>query len=173
MDMFTSKSQKRVYILKQLSVFSYNNFVKILLLEVIYLANTPQSSCDMQKRKIAFALRILVSNTFLIQKLIIPWTILKILQNIHRPWREELLWIDHWLELWQGICWNFHANLNPQISNERLRNQRPTLVVPSDVSTSVKEIWIGNVLILETFLLKFLPAPEPFRRKDAFTINKF
>ena len=37
----------------------------------------------------------------------------------------------------------------------------------SDVSTSVKEIWIGNVLLLETFLLKFLPAPELFRRKDA------
>ena len=50
---------------------------------------------------------------------------------------------------------------------ERLRNQRPTLVVPPDVSTSVKEIWIGNVLLLETFLVKFLPAPEPFRRKDA------
>ena len=57
--------------------------------------------------------------------------------------------------------------------NERLRNQRPTLVVPPDVSTSVKEIWIGNVLLLETFLVKFLPAPEPFWRKDAFTINKF
>ena len=51
--------------------------------------------------------------------------------------------------------------------HERLRNQRPTLVVPPDVSTSVKEIWIGNVLLLETFLLKLLPAPEPFRRKDA------
>ena len=50
---------------------------------------------------------------------------------------------------------------------ERLRNQRPTLVVTPDISTSVKEIWIGNVLLLETFLLKFLPAPEPFRRKDA------
>ena len=51
--------------------------------------------------------------------------------------------------------------------HERLRNQRPTLVVPPDVSTSFKDIWIGNVLLLETFLLKFLPAPEPFRRKDA------
>ena len=50
---------------------------------------------------------------------------------------------------------------------ERLRNQRPKLVVPPDVSTSVKEISIGNVLLLETFLLKFVPAPEPFRRKDA------
>ena len=50
---------------------------------------------------------------------------------------------------------------------ERLRNQRPTLVVPPDVSTSDKEIWIGNVLLLENFLLKFLPAPEPFQRKDA------
>ena len=49
---------------------------------------------------------------------------------------------------------------------ERLQNQRPTLVVPPDVSTSVKEIWIGNVLLLETFLLKFLPAPEPFWCKD-------
>ena len=56
--------------------------------------------------------------------------------------------------------------------NERLQNQRPALVVPPNVSTSVKEIWIGNVLLLETFLVKFLPAPEPFRRKDAFTINK-
>ena len=45
---------------------------------------------------------------------------------------------------------------------ERLRIQRPTLVVPPDVSTSVKEIWICNVLLLEKFLLKFSPAPEPF-----------
>ena len=51
--------------------------------------------------------------------------------------------------------------------NERLRNQRPTLVVSPDVSTSVKEIWIDNVLLLETFLVQFLPAPKPFRRKDA------
>ena len=58
-------------------------------------------------------------------------------------------------------------------SNERLKNQRPTLVVTTDVSTIVKEIWIGNVLLLETFLVKFLPAPEPFWRKHAFTINKF
>ena len=35
---------------------------------------------------------------------------------------------------------------------ERLRNERPTLVVPPDVSKSVKEIWIGNVLLSETFL---------------------
>ena len=46
-----------------------------------------------------------------------------------------------------------------------LRNQRPTIVVPPDVYTSVKEIWIGNVLLLETLLVKFLPVPEPFRRK--------
>ena len=52
-------------------------------------------------------------------------------------------------------------------NNERLRNQRPTLVVPPDVSTIVKEIWIGNVLLLETFLVKFLPAPKPFQCKDA------
>ena len=58
-------------------------------------------------------------------------------------------------------------------SNKMLQNQRPTLVVPPDVSTSVKDIWIGNVLLLETFLVKFLPAPKPFWRKDAFTINKF
>ena len=50
---------------------------------------------------------------------------------------------------------------------EILRNQRPTLVVSPDVSTSVKEILIGNVLLFETFLVKFLPAPEPFPRKDA------
>ena len=50
---------------------------------------------------------------------------------------------------------------------ERLQNQSTTLVIPPDVSTSVKEIWIGNVLLLETFLVKFLPAPEPFWRKDA------
>ena len=31
------------------------------------------------------------------------------------------------------------------VSVERLRDQRPTLVVPPDVSTSVKEIWIGNL----------------------------
>ena len=50
---------------------------------------------------------------------------------------------------------------------ERLRNQRSTLLVPPDVYTSVKEIWIVNVLLLENFLLKFLSTPEPFRRKDA------
>ena len=52
-------------------------------------------------------------------------------------------------------------------SAERLRNQRPTLVVPPNISTSVKEIWIGNVVLLETLLVKFLPAPEPFRSEDA------
>ena len=57
-------------------------------------------------------------------------------------------------------------------SNERLHNQRPTLVVHPNVSTSVEEIWIGNVLLLETLIVKFLPAPKPFWRKDAFTINK-
>ena len=50
---------------------------------------------------------------------------------------------------------------------ERLRNQTPTLVVPTDVSSSVKEIWIGNVLLLENLLVKFLPASEPFLRKYA------
>ena len=50
---------------------------------------------------------------------------------------------------------------------KRLRNQRPTLIVPPNVSTSVKEILIGYVLLLETLLVKFLPAPEPFQRKDA------
>ena len=50
--------------------------------------------------------------------------------------------------------------------DERLQNQRPTLVVPPDVSTSVKEICIGNVLFLETLLVKFSHAPKPFRRKD-------
>ena len=45
-----------------------------------------------------------------------------------------------------------------------LQNQRPILVVPPDVSTSVKEIWIGNVLILETLLVEFLPATKPFLR---------
>ena len=54
------------------------------------------------------------------------------------------------------------------LGDERLRNQRPTLVVPPDVSTSVKDIWIGNVLLLETLIVKFLPAPEPFRCKDYF-----
>ena len=58
-------------------------------------------------------------------------------------------------------------------SNERIQNQRTTLVVPHDFSTSVKEIWIGNVLLMETLLVKFLPAPERFPRKDDFTINKF
>ena len=48
-----------------------------------------------------------------------------------------------------------------------LQNQRPTLAVLPDVSTSVEEIWIGNVLLLEKILVKFLPAPKPFRRKDA------
>ena len=56
-------------------------------------------------------------------------------------------------------------SVSPQ--TKRLQNQRPTLVVPPNVSTSVKEIWIGNVLLLETFLVKFLYTLEPFRRKDA------
>ena len=56
---------------------------------------------------------------------------------------------------------------------ERLRNQRPTLVVPPDVFTSVKQIWMGNVLHLETLLVNFLPAPKPFWQRYDFTINKF
>ena len=59
------------------------------------------------------------------------------------------------------------------LCNEMLRNQRPTLVVPPNVSKSVKYICIGNVFLLETFLVNFLPSPGPFRRKDDFTINKF
>ena len=51
--------------------------------------------------------------------------------------------------------------------NKRIQNQRPTLVVPPDISTSVKDIWIGNDFLLETLLVKFLPEPEPFRSKDA------
>ena len=39
-------------------------------------------------------------------------------------------------------------------------------MVPPDVSTSAELIWISNVLLLETLLVKFLPAPEPFQRKD-------
>ena len=50
---------------------------------------------------------------------------------------------------------------------KRLRNQRSTLVVPPDVSISVKEIWIGNVLFLETLQVNFLPAPKLFWHKDA------
>ena len=50
---------------------------------------------------------------------------------------------------------------------KRLRNQRPTLVAPPDVSTSFNEIWIGNVLFLDTLLVKFLPAPKHFWCKDA------
>ena len=52
-------------------------------------------------------------------------------------------------------------------SNERLRNQRPTLVLPPDVSTSVKEIWIGNMLLLETLLVNPPPLPKPFWHKYA------
>ena len=36
-------------------------------------------------------------------------------QNLHRTWREELLLIEYCMELRQGICWNFHANLHTQI----------------------------------------------------------
>ena len=50
---------------------------------------------------------------------------------------------------------------------KRLQNQRPTLVVPHDVYISVKDIWIGNVLLLETFMVKFLSATETFWRKYA------
>ena len=49
---------------------------------------------------------------------------------------------------------------------ERIWNQRPTINVPPNVSTSVKEIWIGSVLLLDTLLVKFIPAPKPFWRKD-------
>ena len=63
-------------------------------------------------------------------------------------------------------------NFNPTFNSvpciiERLRNHRPTLVLPSDVSSSVKKIWIGDVLLLEIFLVKFLPTHKPFPRKDA------
>ena len=50
---------------------------------------------------------------------------------------------------------------------ESLQNHRPTLVLPPNVSTSVKDICIGNVLLLETLLVKFLPVTKPFWRKDA------
>ena len=48
---------------------------------------------------------------------------------------------------------------------EWIRNQKPALVTPSpSITNETKVIWIGK-LILETFLVKFLPAPEHFRRK--------
>ena len=50
---------------------------------------------------------------------------------------------------------------------KRLQNHRPTLVVPPDVTTSIKEISIGNVLFLESLLVKFLPTPKTLRRKYA------
>ena len=54
---------------------------------------------------------------------------------------------------------------------KKLQNQRPALVVPPDVSTSVKEIFIGNLLLSENLLVNFLPAPELFRRKDALGVG--
>ena len=62
---------------------------------------------------------------------------------------------------------NLPIYLIPRTLIEKLQNQRPTLVVPPNVSTSVKDIWIGNVLLLETLLVNFLSVPVPFRRKDA------
>ena len=56
---------------------------------------------------------------------------------------------------------------------ERLQNQRPTFAVPPDLSTIVKEIWIGNVLLLETLLLNFLPATKPFWRKNVLGWVRF
>ena len=53
------------------------------------------------------------------------------------------------------------------ISSKMLQTHRPTLVVPTGVSTSVKEIWICNLLLLEALLVKFIPAPKPFWRKYA------
>ena len=49
---------------------------------------------------------------------------------------------------------------------QRLRNQRPALFVPPNVSKIIKEIWIRNVLFLETLLVKVVPTPKPFWRKD-------
>ena len=45
---------------------------------------------------------------------------------------------------------------------KRLQNQRPKVVVPTDISTSVKEILLGNVLLLETLIVNLLPASETF-----------
>ena len=73
----------------------------------------PLATCNEENRK--NCVEHFCVKTFSIDKLIISWTLLKILQNIHGTWREELLWIDHWLELRQRICRHFHANLHPQI----------------------------------------------------------
>ena len=106
-----------MYGLKQAAVLAYNNLVKIFLLVVMYLANNLQAYGDMQqiKQKFSFALTTLVSNIFLVPKLLISWTLFKILQNLHGTWKGELLWIDHWLELQQVICSHLHTNLHNQI----------------------------------------------------------
>ena len=96
------------------------------------------------------------------------WGCITIPLHFKFPWKIQIPLIK--LSIQPGSGGQGGVNIH---GAKRLRNQRSTLVVPPDVSTSVKEIWIGNVLLLETFLVKFLPAPEPFRHKDAFTINKF
>ena len=72
------------------------------------LENTLQASGGILRRKHFLSLRWWFDADNLLKS---P----KKLQNLHRHWRWELLWIDHWLELWQGICRHFHANSNPQV----------------------------------------------------------
>ena len=102
----------------------------------------------------------------------IPYTVLAWIMEIIPKWllcmfglisKSKIgrsLWGQHSL----GYLW---INLLRPPWYKRLRNQRPTLVVPPYVSTSVIVIWIGNVLLLETLLVKFLPAPDPFWNKYA------
>ena len=45
---------------------------------------------------------------------------------------------------------------------ERLQNQRPTLVVPPNVYTSVKEIWIGDVFLFLSFFWSGLRGSKAY-----------
>ena len=77
---------------------------------VMYLENTLQASGDMQQGFIPPCVDNFVVKYF-------PDTntdhLLSTQKNLRGTWREELLWIEHWLELRKGICQHLHDNLHP------------------------------------------------------------
>ena len=108
--MFTAKS-KEEFMVKKICSIGIQQLSKLFCsswlctLKILY---RPLATCN--KDLFPLALIILLLNTFPIPTLIISWAHKK---NLRGTWREELLWIEHWLELRKGICQHLHDNLHP------------------------------------------------------------
>ena len=76
-------------------------------------------------------------------------------------WRILILWtylVSWWWRRWWCHFWlaiPCQCRWERLVYIKRLRNQRPTHIVPPNVSTSVKLIWICIVLLLEPFWRKY------------------